>query len=217
MNKIAMVICLCFVGVGSAYAYDDGDFQIWNTDVEEINVSKDMKVALEEEFRWADNANDFYYHHYDGGVFYNLNEFINVGGGYRHIYSKSKGKFKVENAPYLTATFSYPIAGFKFDSRNRLEYQHFDYQMDTWRYRNKFTVKLPFTFTRLRLQPFVSDEILVRLGGMKVLNQNRFSSGISINLLKNLKSEIYYMLVSQKSNGGWADTNVLGIKLKYAF
>jgi len=36
---------------GRVYAYDDHDFQVWNTDVEEFKINKDAKIALEEEFR----------------------------------------------------------------------------------------------------------------------------------------------------------------------
>ena len=199
------------------YAYDDGDFQVWNTDVEEFKISDDSKLALEEEFRWGDNANDFFYHHYDIGYFYNLRKYLNVGGGYRHIYELKKGKFKQENEPYVAATLLWDLLGFKFEDRNRMEYRHFDYQSDSWRYRNKFTMKLPWKFTKIELQPYLSDEILIGFGTTNQFNQNRFSSGLGMNLTKNIKAEIYYMLVSSKSPGRWLDANVLGTKLKIAF
>ena len=66
------IIGLVLLLTAKVYAYDDGDFQVWNTDVEELKVNYKTKIALEEEFRWGDNANEFYYHHYDIGLFYNL-------------------------------------------------------------------------------------------------------------------------------------------------
>lgn len=219
MKKLGLLVVfvLMLLSGERAYAYDDHDFQVWNTDTEEVKVGKDLKVALEEEIRFGNNADDFYYHHYDAGIFYNLSKYLNVGAGYRHIFSKSKGKFKAESEPYMTATLSGEYAGFKFDDRSRLEYQHFGYQTDLWRYRNKFTLKFPWKFTKLEIQPYVSDEIFIRLGGMKVMNQNRFSSGFGLNLVKNVKVEIYYMLVSSKGVGRWTDTNVLGTKIKISF
>jgi len=213
---------LCLIGlmltlVTCVYAYDDHDFQVWNTDVEEFQVGKNSKIAFEEEFRWADNANEFYYHHYDVGFFYNLKKYLNIGGGYRHIYELKKGKFKLENAPYITATLLWDLLGFKLEDRNRMEYRHFDYQADSWRYRNKVTIKFPWRFTKLQIQPYVSDEIFVGFSAINEFNQNRFSSGLSMNLTKNLKAEIYYMLQSTKSSGNWVDANVLGTKLKIAF
>jgi len=200
-----------------AHAYDNHDFQVWNTDVEEFKINKDCKTVLEEEFRWGDNANQFYYHHYDMGFFYNLNKYLNLGGGYRHIYELKSGNFKLENEPYVAVVLLWDSAGFKFEDRNRMEYRHFDYQADSWRYRNKLTVKFPWSFTRLEIQPYIADEILVGFGSANQFNQNRFYSGLGMNLNKNAKAEIYYMLLSTRSFGNWTDANVLGTKLKISF
>ena len=199
-----------------SYAYDDGDFQVWNTDVEEYKINKDSKIALEEEFRWGDNANEFYYHHYDIEFFYNMKKYLNLAGGYRHIYELSKGKFKLENEPYLAATLFWEKQGFALDSRNRIEYRHFDYKADAWRYRNKFTVKLPWKFTKLEIQPYLADEIFLDFNN-KAFSRNRFYSGFGMNLTKKLKAEIYYLLQASRSANEWIDANVLGTKLKIAF
>ncbi|MDP3142989.1 MAG: DUF2490 domain-containing protein [Candidatus Omnitrophota bacterium] len=218
MEKISFVLLgLALIVTSKVYAYDDHDFQVWNTDVEEFKINKDAKIALEEEFRWGDNASEFYYHHYDIGFFYNLKKFLNVGGGYRRIYELKKGKFKIEDEPYVTTTLLWDLKGFKFEDRNRLEYRYFDYQNDSWRYRNKITVKLPCRFTKMEIQPYLSDEIFIGFNGSTQLNQNRFSSGLGIGLTKNIKAEIYYMLQSSKGSDVWVDTNVLGTKLKIAF
>ncbi|HOW43492.1 MAG TPA: DUF2490 domain-containing protein [Candidatus Omnitrophota bacterium] len=218
MKKTIFAIVGVFVLLtAKVYAYDDGDFQIWNTDVEEFKINKNAKVAFEEEFRWGDNANEFYYHHYDVGFFYSIEKWLNIGGGYRHIYELKRGKFNLENEPYLTATMLWDIKGFKIEERNRMEYRNFDYQDDSWRYRNKVNLKLPWKYTKLEIQPYLSDEIFIGFDGATELNRNRFSSGFAMNLTKNLKAEMYYMLQRSKSSGKWVDTNVLGTKLKLAF
>lgn len=200
------------------YAYENGDFQIWNTDVEEFKVNKDFKIALEEEFRWGKSAREFYYQHYDVGFFYDLRECLNIGGGYRQVYELVKGKFKPENEPYVTATLLWDLEGFKFEDRNRLEYRNFDYKDDSWRYRNKIALKLPWKFTKIDIRPYLSDEIFIVFGGVPSdLSQNRFSFGLSMNLTKSLKAEIYYMLQNTKSSGKWVNANILGTKLKIAF
>lgn len=218
MKKIIFILLgLALTLITKVYAYDDHDFQIWSTEVEEMNINEKAKIALEEEFRWGDNASEFYYQHYDIGFFYNLKKYLNIGGGYRHVYDLKNGKFKLENRPYLTATLLWNLRDFKFDDRNRMEYRHFDYQTDTWRYRNKLTVKLPWKFTRMEIQPYLSDEIFAGFGTINEFNRNRFYSGLSINLTKNMKAEIYYMAQSTKSSGQWKDANILGTKLKILF
>ena len=217
-KKIFVIIGLILTVCGLAYAFDDGDFQVWNTDSEEFKINHDTKMAFEQEFRWGNNASQFYYQHYDAGLFYDLQKWLNIGGGYRHIYELVKGKFLPCYDPYLTLTLSCALKGFKLEDRSRMEYNDFDYKVDFWRYRNKFTLKLPWKFTKLEIQPYLSDEIFVVFGGLPSdLNKNRFSSGISMSLTKNLKAEIYYMLESTKGSLKWTDSNVLGTKLKIIF
>lgn len=217
MKRMALIVMgmILFLSV-NAYAYKDNDFQVWNTDSEELKINEDTRIVLEEEFRWGGNAKDFYYQHYDLGVFYNLMKHLNVGAGYRHVLSKSRNKFLIENEPYITATLLWDLAGFKFDDRSRLEYNHFDYKDDTWRYRNKITIKAPWKFTKLAIQPYLSDEIFILIDDGQRLNANRFSAGLGMSITKNLKAEIYYMLQSSKTNK-WTEINVLGTKLKLSF
>lgn len=218
-KTILVIIGILLVLCGRAYSYDDHDFQVWNTDTQELKINKKLKVALEEEFRWGDNANIFYYHHYDLSAMFTVNKYLSVGGGYRHIYELKNGKFKLENDPFMVATIAVEGYGFSLESRNRMEYRHFDYQDDSWRYRNKFTLKFPWKFTRLEIQPYIADEIFVVFGeGIKSdMNQNRLSAGFGVKLTKNIKAELYYMLVSSKSSDIWKDSNVLGTKIKLNF
>jgi hypothetical protein len=218
MKRVSFVLIgVALLSAVKAYAYAGHDFQFWNTDVEEFKINKVSKVALEEEFRFGNNAHEFQYHHYDVGFFYSPEKYLSIAGGYRHVYELKKGKFKLENEPYAAASLFCDLARCKLEDRSRLEYRHFDYQADSWRYRNKITVKLPWKFTAMEIYPFFSDEIFVGLSDAVQCNQNRFSSGIGMNLTKNVKTEIYYMLQSVKKSEKWGGTNVAGAKLKITF
>ncbi|OGX19493.1 MAG: hypothetical protein A3K83_06475 [Omnitrophica WOR_2 bacterium RBG_13_44_8b] len=222
--KIKVLIAVLIFGISLAvlnirvYAYDDGDFQVWNTDTEEFKINNDTKMVWEEEFRWGDDSREFYYHHYDLGFSFNLKKYLSVAGGYRHVLSLQANKWKIENEPYVSATLSGAFKGLPLDTRSRIEYRHFDYKADSWRYRNKFTVKLPWKFTALNIQPYISDEIFVIFGGTCQFNQNRISCGLGTDITRNVKAEVYYLLDSSKnSKGKWTDANVLGTKLKITF
>lgn len=210
------MIGLALVLAARVYAYNDGDFQVWNTEAEEFKINKKAKITFEQEFRWGNNASEFYYQHYDIGFFYDLQKWLNIGGGYRHIYELKKGKFKLENEPYVTATLFWDLEGFKFEDRSRLEYRHFDYQVDSWRYRNKIAVKFPWKFSKMEIQPYVADEVFINFYN-KAFQRNRFYAGFGMSLTKNLKAEIYYLLQSTRGAAGWTVANVLGTKVKLAF
>ena len=219
MQKLSIVIAIFVLfSVVKLYAYDDGDFQIWNTDVEEVQLKKNLKLAFEQEFRWANNASEFYYQHYDVGLTYTLNKSWSVGAGYRQIYSRTAlAPWKSESDPYAFFTYFGELLGFKFDDRSRFEYEYFSYKNDTGRYRNKLTIKSPWKFTKFEIQPFVSNEAFIMMGNGQGFNQNRLSGGFSFSPIRKLKAEIYYMLLSSKSADIWKDYNVLGVKLKVSF
>ncbi|HRZ39460.1 MAG TPA: DUF2490 domain-containing protein [Candidatus Omnitrophota bacterium] len=218
MKKALFIVLLtALVPMGPAFAYEDGDVQFWNTNVEEIKISDAWKAAFEQEFRWGGDISEFYYQHYDLGLVYKLNKHWNLGFGFRYIRTKSNGDWSPENEPYLTAAVSGDLAGFKVEDRSRLEYQQFDDRQDKGRYRNKLTVKLPWKFTRFDIQPFFSDEVFIQFTKDDPFNQNRVSSGLGMKIAENFKAELYYMLQSSKGSAGWKDANVLGAKFKLSF
>lgn len=207
-----LILQLCL----SAYAYDDGDFQVWHTENQEKKINGYSKVSLEEEVRFADDASELFYHHYDAGYQYDLNRHLSLGVNYRQVYEKKQGKFKEENRPHINAILKFSPAGVKFEDRNRLEYRHFAYQEDSWRYRNKFSVKKTVKLFGKELQPFLADEIFLNLNGID-LNRNRFYSGFGFEITKIAKAEIFYLLQSSKNSGEWNNSNILGTKLKLVF
>jgi len=219
MKKVIIaVIGSILMLAAKSHAYDDGDFQVWHTENQEFKLNDKFKITTEEEFRWGDDASQFFYQHYDAGLVYSLNKNLDLGMNYRQVYElRSGNKFREENRPHINATVKYELYGFKLDDRNRLEYRHFDWQEDAWRYRNKFGLRSPWKFTKFEIQPYVSDEMFVSFSGINQFDENRFSPGVAFSLTKNIKGEIYYMLRAKKSTDTWVKSNILGTKLKLVF
>jgi len=215
-RKILILIGLTLTIATCGYAFDDGDFQVWHTENQEWNINKSTRITLEEEFRFGDGSSDFYYQHYDIGFVYSMNQHLDLGLNYRQVYEKINGDFKIENRPHMNAILKYDLWGFKLDDRNRFEYRHFDFQEDFWRYRNKFTLTLPWKFTRFKIQPYLADEGFLDLN-TRTFSRNRFYAGLGFTLIKNLKGEIYYLLQTSRGCGKWTNANVLGTKLKIIF
>jgi len=212
-----IVAVLVSFSICPTYAYDNHDFQVWNTDGEEVKLNKSSKLMFEQEFRWGDNTSEFYYQHYDEGYLYLLNKYFNFGGGLRYIKEKKTDKFRDETEPYLVVFTYWNPAGFNLSNRIRIEYRYFDYQTDSWRFRNKLDIKFPWKFTRFQIQPMLSDEVFFKFNGID-LNENRLYGGFAFTLTKNLKGELCYIFRSTKNPNicTWNDTNVLSVKLKLA-
>ncbi len=213
-----IVLVLCFTVVSfKAHAYDNGDFQIWNTDVEEVKIYKNVKFVMEQEFRFGEDATELYYQHYDWGFVFGFDKMLDIGLSYRLVLERYKRKWREEDMPSANATLKFDLWKFKFDDRNRLEYRHFRYKDDSIRYRNKFTLKLPLDFAKMKISPYVSDEIFIVSTGAG-FNENRFSSGMDFELTKQAKFDLCYMLKSSRIlNNKWTNANVLGTKIKISF
>ena len=213
-----IVLVLCLAGAGfKAYAYEDGDFQIWHTENQDVSLKQGAGLTLEEEFRYGGNASELYYHHYDVGLSYSVNKCLSTSINYRQIYEGEKGRFKPEYRPHLDIIPKYDIYGFKIEDRNRFDLRLYDdNREDSVQYRNRLLVKAPWKFTPLGIQPYVSDEVFINVNGA-AWRRNRFVAGLSIDPMKNIKGDIYYMLQSTKKSGRWTDANILGFKLKVVF
>ncbi|MFA6320623.1 MAG: DUF2490 domain-containing protein [Candidatus Omnitrophota bacterium] len=199
------------------YAYEKGDFQIWNTDTEEVKLYKGVKLAMEQEFRFGENASEFFYQHYEFGVVFGFAKVLDLAFCYRLVLDRVKRKWMEEDMPNVNATLKHEIGKLKLEDRNRIEYRHYRYKDDSIRYRNKFTMKYPIGFKSIKISPFASNEIFVSSNSTGY-NENRFSAGTEFELAKYVKADIYYMLKSNKvKDYKWTDANVLGTKIKISF
>ena len=216
VKSVVLVLCLAAVGF-KAHAYDDGDFQIWHTENQEVALGTATKLTQEEEWRFGEDASEFFYQHYEWGVVYGFDKRLDIGFNYRQIYEKYKKKWREENRPHANATVKLDIWKFRFEDRNRLEYRHFRYKDDFVRYRNRFMLKYPFEFRKIKIAPYVSDEIFIASNG-RGFSENRFCSGLEFGLPKYVKADVYYMVRSMRGAGDkWSEANVLGTRLKVSF
>jgi len=215
---IAVFVCAGLLN-GPCFAFDDGDFQWWTSAGASFDINKDWKCNFEEEFRFGDDAGELYYHHSDLGFVYgSLAEWIDLGFNYRQVFERtdSAGEWKQENRPHLNVTLKGQLFGFGVSDRSRFEYRDREDKDDLWRYRNKFTIKVPLELTELKLKPYLADEVFVPLNDDNI-TRNRFYSGVSFKVLENMTGEVFYLCQSSRSSGDWKDANIFGTRLKFRF
>jgi len=52
MRKLILLVsAFLFLAALKSYAYDNHDFQVWNTDIEEFKISDNSKIGFEQEMR----------------------------------------------------------------------------------------------------------------------------------------------------------------------
>jgi hypothetical protein len=218
-NGALVVFVVAVLIGGMCLAYEDEGFQWWNNASVAFGVAEDWKCTFEQEFRLGDDGGNLYYEHSDLAFTYSgLAEWLDLGAGFRLVYEKdSSDDFKRENRPHLNVTLKGKLFDCSVSTRSRFEYRDRTAKEDVWRYRNKVTVKLPFELTRLKLKPYLADEIFITLNDDNV-DRNRVYAGTVFEPAKGLDADIYYMWQSSRSNSGtWKDIQVLGTALKFKF
>lgn len=220
VNRIILMCTIIFISnicfSGSSIAFDDGDFQYWNSESATWKIDKDWKMRLEEEFKFGDNATDFYYQHSDLGIMYTgIGNWLDLGINYRLIFEEDDRDWDYENRPHYNAILKYKLGDLSFSNRNRFEHRFIEDSANKWRYRNKATIKLP-KMTQLEIQPYIADEIFIDFEKDE-LDKNRLYGGVSMKIYKNLKGDIFYLWQTTDQGDDWLDYNVLGSKLKLAF
>jgi hypothetical protein len=219
-NIILSTIAALFFFSGVCLGYDDGDFQYWSTATFSFDLNNDWKVDFSEEFRFGDDGGELYHYFSDLGFTYkSLAEWIDVGFNFRLIRERadSKSEWKTENRPHLNVSLKGKLFDLGITNRSRFEYRDREDSEDFWRYRNKTTIKFPFELTDFKLRPYVAEEIYVDMRGDNIINRNRFYSGFSFKLSKNLDSNIFYLWQTSKSGGEWKDLHILGTQLIFKF
>jgi hypothetical protein len=218
MKKLLVIICFIYCVLmlpKGAHAFENGDFQIWNTYGVDVKVNEKLKITAEEELRFGGNVSELFYTHTDGGLHLNVTDGLVFGVNYRLIYAKSERKWKEENRPHFNVTLKGKLKDFKLSNRSRLELRIKD-DSDTWRYRNKTKVTFPVKWTKFEIQPYIADEVFIDFHG-DCLNQNRLYAGFGAKLFKHLKTDIYYVWQTAKVNNGWSNFHALGLKMKLVF
>ena len=216
-NRVIILLSASvFLIQARSYSFQDNDFQYWNTEGVSWKIADDWKMELEEEFRFGNDVGDFYYQHTDIGITYSgLAEWLDIGINERLIFEEKSNGWQYTNTPHANAALKFDLYDLNLSTRSRFEFRDKENADAQWRYRNKFTLKLP-KFTEFEVQPYIADEIFYNFE-IDELNRNRLYGGVSAKLFGNLKGEIYYLWQSSESDDDWTDYHILGTKLKVSF
>ncbi|MBN3038094.1 MAG: DUF2490 domain-containing protein [Candidatus Omnitrophica bacterium] len=211
-------LCLFVIfSSGLCFGFDEGDFQCWHTGSITWKTAQNWNLKWEQEFRFGDNADDYYFWHSDLSATYSgFADWFDIGIGYRQIFEEKGNDWQEENRPQLDATLKFMLNSFKISNRGRLEYRNKPDADNSFRYRNKLTLTFPFKLTRFKIQPYVADEVFADFD-VGEMNRNRLYCGFNLEPVEHLKIELYYLWQESKKSGNWSDCNVLGTKLKLSF
>lgn len=205
----------------SAELNDDGDFQFWNTESIKAPITEKVGAYVEGEFRFGDDASEFYYQHIHLEIPIEVTKWLEVGPAYRQVwelFTKSEDEagqedWFTEHRPNLNVTLKHKWEGWKLSSRSRFELRYFDIDKENvFRYRNKFTAQSPWKWTKWGINPFIADEIFI--DDEDGFIRNRLQVGVGMNIIGNLDGALYYLWQTSEKDPDWIDFNIIGAQLK---
>ena len=160
------------------------DIEIWNQNSIQFRLSDTTAVTVEEEGKYDDDFNAYYYHG-DIGLTTALDNNLLVGINYRHVWFDVRDDWEEEYRPHAHLTFRGKVESFNLSNRNRFEYRIFedDDKDEQWRYRNKTTVELS--------RFFVSDELFFDIDE-GTWDKNRLRAGVNITPFDEVDATVYY-------------------------
>lgn len=218
MNLFCLLTLGLFLIMGDI-ALAETDWHYWNAMnfKKAINKKMDLKLSLFERFNRS--MHHLYYGGFQVGPVFKINQYLDIYPSYCYIQNKdSAGHFRPEDRPTLDINLKWKMNMLKFTHRSRLEYR-FLKALSRWRYRDYLMAGIPFTVCKHSIMPYVSGEIFYE-ERKDEFDQYRVSSGVSINVTKDIVFDIYYLLRSDKDRTDkdtWTDANALGTALTFNF
>jgi hypothetical protein len=209
MRRLALLMILYLAASMSSIAF--GDYDIRNTFGAEGSIQT-AKLAFEQELQFDDDGH--HYHHADITLSHKVVKWLSLGAGYRQIYELKEEEWKLEKRPGLIASLSHKLGGFSISDKNKLEIRIREGKDTAWRYRSKLSLTPPLKVTDLKISPYLVDEIFIDEDG---LSRNRLSAGVKLSPMGQLECELFGMIQSDSKDDEWANTSVLGTKVKAKF
>ena len=228
MKKALTIIasgCMSLFITASAFSYEDGDWQLWQTDSISGKLTDNLKASAELEFRFGDDMSEFYYQHSQVALDYKINDMFSLGVAFREVYelntkTELDDDWYSEHRPLINGSISWKWSDWKLKNRARVEFRNFEIKDNTIRFRNKIGIKSPWKWTALKINPYIEDEIFMEEHKSGIY-RNRLYVGVGMELLDAgwgvLKGALYYLWQADEKDDEWENTNALGLKFKLGF
>lgn len=203
-----------------ARAADGPRFRYANSLAKTIN--QDWGVSLYSEFDTdRDRGHDLNGIDQEFTVSYTgLASWLSLGPGVGYWDAKGNGTWENTVYPYGFITFQKTFLGLSFNDRNRFDAEVPEHGEEGLVYRNGLTIATARTWTKLELQPYVSDEIFYSCL-LKRLVDNQAFAGVNFKIIKNVNGALFFMMESSNNHqidgSHWKKTPMVGLSTSVNF
>lgn len=236
-KKMCLAVATVLASGVLAFAYDDGDGQMWIKYEAGGKTGCGLEPKIEQELRYGDDMSEFYYTETYLSLGYKVTDWFKPVIGFasiaerenKPIYSKSGDVYseksdhswKQEQDPRIDLYFSTKAMDWGFEDRVRCEYRDKDGAASYMRYRNRVKITTPWKLSPLAINPYVAWEANYEDDDEKASsdrwNRHRLYAGVGMKFGKQFKGGVYCMNEQNKKAGDWTSINVVGLDLGVSF
>jgi len=197
VSLICMMPCISSAG---------DDVQLWSRISFSSSPTEKVKLSLDEEFRVGEDIQKLCLHRSNLSLSHNTTPWFHLSIDYWYS-TQLKGARRIhEHRPHLNATFKTQLQPFTIHFAHRLEWRMVENADKSWRYRAR--LKMIFPIRDSRFQPYVADDLFVRLKDTDV-DLHRIYIGSKIRLTELVSLDCYY-LFNMKNRETWVNDHVIG-------
>lgn len=176
---------------------------------------KKFKFSLQEEFRFKETGDAFFYQFTDFQAKYDFNKYFDLFVDYRLIFKQKSGNWDQYNVIMPGFTLKYPEQKWgKVEVRTRGE-AGLDYSPVQWALNVQPKYNTPWKWTKFDINPFVADEMFFDVRNNMDFTVNRIRIGVDLKLANKIKSQLGYYYETYGNKSGHSD--VLSFSVKFDF
>jgi hypothetical protein len=192
-----------FCGISSASAESDSAY--WSEMSVEGPITERLSASVASKYRWNEDAKEHYYTATEIELNYEMSSWLDAGLGYKEVFKRKKNAWEQENRPYAQIAVKGKLHEWKIKNRVRAEHREKQGEAVHYRFRNKLTLKTPWKWTSLQINPFVADEVFIDTAQGEDFNENRFYAGVGMKLAERLWLDLSYLYNIETKNREWSE------------
>jgi hypothetical protein len=225
-----LLVASMFVGKADA----GENLQLWvDMDAGGILTEK-VSAHTKQALRWRNDDAKRLTYFADFGIKHATASWLSLGLFYRQQFDESSldNSWLEENRTYADASIKWTWKGVHFSDRHRIEYRVREGREDEFRFRNKLTELFPKTVTRLKLRPYMAQELFFDEGSNELTESSRVRMFLGfrgdpedhVRFLakrpkdgRTFKSDWYIIYDLNEKGDDWENTVVIGLKFGVFF
>jgi hypothetical protein len=216
--------------LSSAAFAREKDWQIWLDQSLGYDLTENSTLRADQSFRIKQDISRLETYTIQAGLQQHKWSWIEYGYYLRYMRDDVYGVAVNEIRPVFDLVLKWNWGKTRWDNRSRFEYRFRESRDDTFRYRNRQRLVLPWKLTPLDLKPYGAAELFLNPGDDTILVKNRLRAMVGIQTepdgfirkmeLKSgrrFTSDIYLMYQQTESLNTLVNEYILGIKLGFFF